>query len=77
MNKYIVEVKNGRKYELVRTCSDPLTVYQELTHDLISKKMCNAQYIRSIRRVQNYNGTISIIVNYDNNVRRTYTIYEK
>ena len=71
-----VEVKENNKYTESFTTYDQLEVYRSLSQDLISKKLCNCSYIKSIRRVNNYNGTVKIIVTYDNECRSTYTIEE-
>lgn len=56
----------------IDTC--PETVYKALSHDLIAKKLNACAYIKSIKRIQNYDGTNTIIVLYDNNTRSVYTI---
>ena len=71
---YIVEVKNGKNYEITNTCTNCTDVYESLARDLINKKICQCSYIKSIKRTNLYNGFEKIIVTYDNNVRRTYTI---
>ena len=71
---YVVEVKNNGKYEQTNICNDRTQVYESLSNDLISKKLCNCTYIKSIKRIQLYNGYVKIVVSYDNDVRRTYTI---
>ena len=69
-----IEVKNGRQYEVTRICEDRAEVYESLANDLINKKMCGCTYIKSVKRIQLYNGFIKIVVTYDNGVRTTYTI---
>ena len=71
---YTVEVKNGKKYEITNTCNDVTEVYKSLANDMISKKLNNCTYIRSIKRIPLYNGFDKITVSYDNDVRRIYTI---
>ncbi len=69
-----IEVKNGKTYEVTRVVEDRVEIYESLARDLISKKINACTYIKSIKRVQLYNGFEKITVNYDNNVRRIYTI---
>ena len=69
-----VEVKNGKNYEVTRVCEDRAYVYESLARDMVNKKICCCTYIKSIKRVNLYNGFEKIIVSYDNNVRTTYTI---
>ena len=71
---YVVEVKNGKTYEVTHTCNDVTEVYKSLTNDLVSKKLNNCTYIKSIKRTPLYNGFDRITVTYDNAVRRIYTI---
>ena len=70
----VIEVKNGKKYEVSNVITDEKEVYQRLAADLINKKLCSCSYIKSIRRYSNYDGTQTVIVTYDNNVRSTYTV---
>ena len=69
-----IEVKNGKTYEVERVVEDRADVYESLARDMVNKKLCCCTYIKSIKRTQLYNGFEKIIVNYDNNVRTTYTI---
>ena len=71
---YTVEVKNGKTYEITRTCEDRAEVYESLARDMINKKLCGCTYITSIKRVNLYTGFEKITVNYNNGVRRVYTI---
>ena len=72
--KRIAQKKTGKTWvnTYIDTC--PGTVYKSLSHDLIAKKINACTYIKSIKRIQNYDGTNTIIVTYDNNVRSVYTI---
>lgn len=69
-----IEVKNGKTYEVERVIEDRAEVYESLARDMVNKKICCCTYIKSIKRIQLYNGFEKIIVSYDNNVRTTYTI---
>ena len=51
-------------------------IYKSLCNDLIAKKINACRYIKSIKRIQNYDSTIKIIVSYDNNTRSVYRIKE-
>lgn len=73
---YIFQTKRGGKWTTTHTCTDSATAYEELSHELISKKLCNASYIRAIKREQHYTH-VDITVTYANDCgggRRIYTI---
>lgn len=70
----VFEKKTGRNYEQTWSSDDKERVYEDLTHELVAKKLCGCSYIRSITRKQMYDGFIKIIVAYDNGDRRVYTI---
>lgn len=72
----ITQIKENGVYitDWELTVCDLESIYSSLVYDLINKKIHKASYIRSIKRVCNYDGTQDIIVTYDNNVRRIYTI---
>jgi len=72
----IIEEKIGHKWEECRKIDDAAQVLESLAQDLIAKKINACTYIRSIQRKNNYDGTQTIIVTYDNNVRSTYIISE-
>lgn len=72
--KYLVQEKQGRNYVDVHVCNNEKEVYKQLSHDLIAKKINCCTYIKSIKRVNNYDGTINVTVMYSNNVRRIYTV---
>ena len=69
-----IEVKNGKTYEVTNVIEDRAEVYESLARDLINKKLCSCTYIKSIKRVNLYNGFEKITVTYDNDVRRIYVI---
>lgn len=70
----IVERKKGKTWELVWTSETRETIYRDLFHDIMAKKIHKCTYIKSIHDVCNYDGTRTITVYYDNNIRRRYTI---
>ena len=72
--KRIAQKKAGKTWVGTYTDTDIASVYKSLSHDLIAKKINACTYIKSIKRIQNYDGTNTIIVTYDNNVRSVYTI---
>lgn len=72
--KRIAQKKTGKTWVDTYIDNDATSVYKSLSHDLIAKKINACTYIKSIKRTQNYDGTNTIIVLYDNNVRSVYTI---
>ena len=73
-----VQGRCGREWEteLVRKGK---SVYEDLCHELIAKKLECCKYIRRIDERQNYNGTVTITVWYKaegnaRDIRRVYTI---
>lgn len=70
----VFEKKIGKTFEQTCSSEDKEQVYENLTHELIAKKMCGCSYIRSITRKQLYNGFVKITVSYDNGDRRIYHI---
>ena len=72
--QYIFQQKQGREYVTKYVCNDPVQVHEDLTHELISKKINECRWIRSIKRTPLYNGFQKITVQYDNDSRRVYTI---
>ena len=72
--KRIAQKKTGKTWADTYIDNDAASVYKSLSHDLIAKKLNACTYIKSIKRVQNYDGTNTIIVLYDNNTRSVYTI---
>jgi len=58
----VYEVKQAGKWvETYRTEHRDI-VYERLTHDLVAKYLEKCSYIKSIRRTQNYDGTITITI---------------
>lgn len=72
--KRVTEVKNGSKWEESYTTFDELEIYKSLSRDLTAKKICQASYIKSIKRVNMYDGSAKITVTYDNGCRNIYTV---
>ena len=65
--------KIKKTYVTTSTETDAATVYAELAAALIAKKIHKCTYIKSIKEWTNYNGTRTVIVNYDGG-RCKYTI---
>ena len=72
--KRIAQKKDGKTWVNTYIDTDISSVYKSLSHDLIAKKLNACTYIKSIKRIQNYDGTNTIIVTYEYNTRSLYTI---
>lgn len=72
----IIEEKNGSKWVACRMIDDAVQVLESLAQDLISKKINECKYIRSIKRQNNYDGTQTITVTHNNGTRSVYVIPE-
>ena len=67
--------KRGKTWEITYTETDTARAYENLTYDLISKKNLNGcLWIRSIERVNMYDGTQKITVAYATGGRSVYTV---
>lgn len=67
----IAQKKNGKTWVNTYIDYDAASVYKSLSIDMIAKKINQARYIKSIKRVQHYTH-VEIIVTYDNNCRSLY-----
>lgn len=67
----IAQKKTGNNWVNTYQDTSPDTVYKSLACDVIAKKVNQAKYIKSIKRIQRYSH-VEIIVSYDNNVRSVY-----
>ena len=67
----IAQKKTGKTWVNTYIDNDAENVYRSLAGDVIRKKINNAGYIKSIKRIQHYSH-VEIIVTYDNNVRSLY-----
>lgn len=74
MEKMTVYIKEGRTYKESHTTTDAAIVYQRLTGDLIAKKINACTYIKSIKRVNLYNGYQKLTVYLDNGVKIEYIV---
>lgn len=70
----VMEIKNGKKWTQSMVITDETLVYKYLTNDLISKKLNGCTYIKTIKRVPNYDGTQTITVTFNNDTRSVYTV---
>ena len=70
----IYEAKEGRNYTETWRSEDPAKVYEDLAQELISKKINECRWIKSIKRTPLYNGFQRITVTYDHGGRRLYTV---
>lgn len=70
----VVEVKNAGKWIMSHIVTDELEIYKSLSADLIAKKLNNCSYIKTVKRVCNYDGTQNITVTYNNDCRAIYTV---
>lgn len=69
----IAQKKNGKTWINTYTDNNPDTIYKSLASDVIAKKINQARYIKSIKRIQHYTH-VEIIVTYDNDVRSLYYV---
>lgn len=67
----IAQKKNGKTWINTYIDNDAASVYKSLASDIIAKKINQARYIKSIKRIQHYSH-VEIIVSYDSNVRSVY-----
>lgn len=74
MVKYEYQEKQAGKYVTTFTQKDAQAVYDDLAHELISKKINLCTWIKSIKRSPLYNGFDRITVTYDHGGRRIYTV---
>lgn len=72
--KQVIEIKNGKTWEVSNVITNEVDIYKNLSCDLINKKLNNCSYIKTIKRTPNYDGTQSITVNYNNDTRAVYTV---
>jgi hypothetical protein len=74
MEKLTVYIKDGKKYVETYTTTDALIIYQRLTNSLIAKKINCCKWIKSIQRVNLYNGYQKITVFENNGCKSEYII---
>ena len=74
MEKLTVYIKENNKYIETYATTDALTIYQRLTDTLIAKKINCCNWVRSIKRVNLYNGYQKITVLENNGCKSEYII---
>ena len=74
MEKLTVYIKENNTYMETYATTDPLTIYQRLTNTLIAKKINCCLWVKSIKRVNLYNGYQKIIVLENNGCKSEYII---
>ena len=72
--KVVFEKKQGKEFIPTWETTDEKQIYDDLSHELISKKINNCSWIGSIKRTPLYDGYQKIIVTYDHGGRRIYTV---
>lgn len=72
--KRIFQEKRGRKWITTYESDDQTLVYRGLSEDLIAKHISKARFVKSIRRTNNYDGTITITATYDNETRNLFVV---
>ena len=70
----VVEIKENNKWIVSAVITDKTEIYESLSADLIAKKLNNCGYIKTVKRVCNYDGTQTITVVYNNDCRSIYTV---
>lgn len=71
------ERKEGKKWVYDHyICTDKKTIYERLAGMLIAKKLNHCTYITRIKRVNNYDGTQTIIITQDNGYRMVFDLPE-
>jgi uncharacterized protein involved in tolerance to divalent cations len=76
MEKMTAYIKEEKTFKEVYTTTDPETIYNRLSRDLIAKKLNACLYIRSIKRENLYNGYQKITVTDSNGAKTEYIIKE-
>ena len=74
MEKLTVYIKDGKNYVETYATTDALIIYQRLTNSLIAKKINCCKWIKSITRVNLYNGYQKITVFENNGCKSEYII---
>ena len=72
--KLTVEIKNNKKWEICRVITDKTEIYESLSKVLIAKKLHGCSYVKRIEDKCNYDGTRTIKITFDDDVRRIYVI---
>lgn len=70
----VVEIKEKNKWIVSHIDTESIDIYKALATDLLAKKIHNCKWIKRIEDNNNYDGTRTIKVTYDNDCRSIYTI---
>lgn len=65
--------KDNNKWAVCFTENNETAVFKALAADLVAKKINQARYIKTIKRVQRYSH-VTITVTYDNNTKSVYYV---
>lgn len=76
MEKMTVYIKEGKNYIETFSTTDPATIYQRLSSAFIWKKIHKVDWIKSIKRVNLYNGYQKITVSVNFDCKEEYIIKE-
>lgn len=76
MEKLTVYIRENNKYIETYATTDPETIYRRLTNTLIAKKINCCKWVRSIKRVNLYNGYQQITVLENNGCKEEYIIQD-
>jgi hypothetical protein len=77
--RMVFERKVGRNWKASEErdiCTDATTVYHHLSEDMVYRFIHKSPMVRRIKRVNNYDGTVTIVVTYDNDHRKVYVVPE-
>lgn len=69
-----IQVQYGKTWETTYIDRNRESVYKSLSTDLAARYVGKAQYIKSVKRRNNYDGTQTYTVNYDNGTRAIYIV---
>ena len=72
MTTRTIETKDGKKWVETYKQTDNAEALHSLASDLAAKYIGKAAYVKSIKRRNNYDGTQTYTVTYDNNCRAIY-----
>lgn len=62
MEQLTVYIKDGKNLKETYSTNDPLIIYQRLSNSLIAKKINCCKWIKSIKRINMYNGFQKILI---------------
>lgn len=74
MEQMTIYIKENNKYTKSRTITDAGEIYERLAQSLIAKKIHCCKWIKSIKRVNLYNGFQRITITEINGLKTEYII---